>query len=185
MKTWVKLKITHIGKEMEQLEWSRKQVWQFLNIKHTLLWDPAIPKKMKRHSQNFCADVHRGFIPYSPTWRQHTSPPISGQNRWDIFALDTAETPPSKEKSTAMNSSISKYHSLLASWKKLDTQSDPNQKKLCNQTKQPASIGTRSLYWIQWVSLGGWGLDLVQRGTFWGDGNVILSWTACWLSSWN
>ena len=48
MKTWVKLKITHIGKEMEQLDWSRKQVWQFLNIKHTLLWDPAIPKKMKK-----------------------------------------------------------------------------------------------------------------------------------------
>ena len=52
MKTWVKLKITNVGKDTEQLEWSRKQVWQFLNIKHTLLWDPAIPRKMKRHSQN-------------------------------------------------------------------------------------------------------------------------------------
>ena len=47
------------------------------------------------------------------------------------------------------------------------------------KAKQPASIGTRSLYRIQWVSLGGWGLDLVHRGTF--ETSYYLEQRADWV----
>lgn len=73
MKTWVKLKIINVGKDMEQPQWSRKQVWQFLNIKHTLLWDPAIPKKMKRRSQKLVQMLPAASFLTAPLEAAHKS----------------------------------------------------------------------------------------------------------------
>lgn len=142
------------------------------------------PRKWRDAHKNFRADAHSCFIPYSPTGGStHVHQLVDRTLETFLHWIQLRLLPQGTKHWSGQQHQRAPH--TLGFLKDADMQSEPNQKQLCSKAKQPASTGTRWLDRTRRVSLGGWGLDLVQRGTFWGDGDVVLSWTACWLSSWN